>query len=99
VPGDLERVILSCLAKEPGDRPESAKVLGRQLAACEDAARWGASEAETWWNAAGSSVSMSTPAAAEQRRVGMFQIDLERRLARLDDLLVAEQESDDADRG
>jgi serine/threonine-protein kinase len=49
VPDDLEGVILSCLAKAPSDRPESAEALSRSLARCRDAAIWTEADAETWW--------------------------------------------------
>jgi serine/threonine-protein kinase len=34
IPRDLERLILACLAKDPGDRPQTATDLDRQLAGC-----------------------------------------------------------------
>jgi serine/threonine-protein kinase len=49
VPDDVERVILSCLAKDPGDRPESAEALSRSLRACKDAETWTETDADAWW--------------------------------------------------
>lgn len=49
VPGDLERVILDCLSKEPGRRPQSADALSHSLRACRDAHGW--SQAQRWWAA------------------------------------------------
>jgi serine/threonine-protein kinase len=49
VPPDLEALIMSCLAKEPPDRPASAGELARLLGetGLEDA--WGAEAAAEWW--------------------------------------------------
>jgi len=49
VPHDLERVILSCLAKDPGDRPQSAEALSQSLQVCRDAATWTEADAAAWW--------------------------------------------------
>ena len=49
LPAELEGIVLSCLAKEPADRPESARALARALAACPDVPAWNESEAEGWW--------------------------------------------------
>jgi serine/threonine-protein kinase len=50
VPSALEEAILTCLAKKPEDRPASAEVLGRALAASESGI-WTQQDAENWWNA------------------------------------------------
>jgi len=49
IPGDLEIQILSSLAKDPRDRPQSAEVLRRRLAACEHSSAWTQPDAEAWW--------------------------------------------------
>jgi hypothetical protein len=48
LPEDLECVVMSCLAKDPADRPESAAHLARLLEACECTA-WTAEDARLWW--------------------------------------------------
>jgi serine/threonine-protein kinase len=63
IPARLEAVVLSCLAKDRGDRPASAAAL---LALLEDCGvqRWSDADARRWW----------TEAAAEvQRRVRAVQ--------------------------
>jgi serine/threonine-protein kinase len=51
VPGDLEGVVLRCLAKRPAERFPSAADLERALAACAAAGDWDADRAESWWRA------------------------------------------------
>jgi hypothetical protein len=46
---DLERLILSCLTKDPAGRPGSAFDLAQRLSACADAGSWGAQQARNWW--------------------------------------------------
>jgi serine/threonine-protein kinase len=48
VPASLERLVLSCLAKEPKDRPQSAGELARSLALI-DVSPWSEEEATRWW--------------------------------------------------
>jgi serine/threonine-protein kinase len=50
VPADLEAVLMSCLAKDRGDRYASARALDAALAACADAGGWTSSDAASWWN-------------------------------------------------
>ncbi|MDZ7637367.1 MAG: serine/threonine-protein kinase [Bryobacterales bacterium] len=49
IPGDLERVVLWCLEKEPEKRPQTAGELMRALEALEAASGWQNDDAERWW--------------------------------------------------
>ena len=39
---------MSCLAKDPADRPASARAFGELLLAC-DCGRWSDEDARLWW--------------------------------------------------
>lgn len=58
IPGDLERLVLSCLAKRPEDRPTSAAELERRTAECRGMEPWTRDDAERWWRANGPSRSV-----------------------------------------
>lgn len=49
LPGDLEQVVLRCLAKDPADRYPNAEALGQALAACASASEWDVRQAALWW--------------------------------------------------
>jgi serine/threonine-protein kinase len=52
VPGDLEQVVLRCLAKDPTDRYPDAEALGQALADCAASNEWDGRRAATWWQEA-----------------------------------------------
>jgi serine/threonine-protein kinase len=45
----LDRIVLSCLAKDPANRPQSAHDLARQLAEVDGAGDWTQHQARRWW--------------------------------------------------
>ena len=49
LPVDLDRVILRCLAKRPGDRFPNAESMERSLASCASAGEWTQQRAAQWW--------------------------------------------------
>jgi hypothetical protein len=48
---NLEGVLLSCLEKDPADRPLTAMAVHDALAASEAASHWSAEDARRWWAA------------------------------------------------
>lgn len=48
---DFEAVIMSCLAKDPADRPHDAAALDHALARCNASVAWSMEEASDWWEA------------------------------------------------
>jgi serine/threonine-protein kinase len=51
IPKALDQLVLSCLAKAPGERPQTAKELARLLAALPGANAWTPERAREWWSA------------------------------------------------
>jgi eukaryotic-like serine/threonine-protein kinase len=50
IPPALDRLVLSCLAKDPTQRPQSAKDLSRRLMEIESANVWTEDRAREWWD-------------------------------------------------
>jgi eukaryotic-like serine/threonine-protein kinase len=61
VPQDLEDVILSCLAKDPAARPQTASALLAALTSCVDAGGWSEHEADSWWRIFGQPADRAPP--------------------------------------
>ena len=49
LPEDLQNVLMSCLRKDPQDRPLTVEDLASALRQCGDASDWSAGDALNWW--------------------------------------------------
>ena len=49
IPPALDRLVMACLAKRPGDRPQSAKELSQRLMDVDGLAPWTDDRARGWW--------------------------------------------------
>jgi serine/threonine-protein kinase len=49
IPRALDEIVLACLAKDPADRPRSARELSRRLAEVQCAEEWSQERAREWW--------------------------------------------------
>jgi len=49
IPRAFDDLVVSCLAKDPADRPQSARELSRRLAEVEGADAWTQERARDWW--------------------------------------------------
>ena len=49
IPKELDALVLACLAKNPSDRPQTARELARRLEAVPVSCEWTADVARTWW--------------------------------------------------
>lgn len=67
IPHALERVVLSCLEKDPKARPKSALELAEMLAACE-LPPWSRDDARLWWERAGTRAAEVKPKTTRKRR-------------------------------
>jgi len=60
VPAALDQLVMACLEKDPANRPDSADVLTRQLAASGLANEWTQDAAAQWWEMHGVAASSSS---------------------------------------
>jgi serine/threonine-protein kinase len=78
VPEDLEDVLLSCLEKDPVDRPQSAAELCQRLQACRSMGEWTLTEARRWWDRHGESFRPACDADDGRVETRAISVDLAR---------------------
>ena len=79
VPSKLERVVLSCLEKDPEKRPSSAHDLAAAILVCDDVGEWGEREALAWWAAHPAASARRPEASAAPSSPSYLTVDFDRR--------------------
>jgi hypothetical protein len=72
LPPELDALILECLAKDPSQRPPSARALQARLRAIPFANPWTRERAEEWWTS-------HSPASTNKRSVAEMLLSREAR--------------------
>jgi len=78
LPAELEAVVMQCLAKKPGDRPQSANEIRERLAACRDIPRWRQADARTWWQEHGEAIQREPADGSHSEVTRILAVDLKR---------------------
>jgi len=82
VPEDLEDLLLSCLEKDPAERPQSAADLCQRLEACQSMGEWTETHARRWWNRHGESLRSVSDADDGRSESKAIAVDLARQSPR-----------------
>jgi eukaryotic-like serine/threonine-protein kinase len=61
IPKDLDAIVLACLAKNPSERPQTARDLVRRLEAVTTSGRWTPELAQGWWEKHQPAVTIASP--------------------------------------
>ena len=80
LPEDLEALILRCLEKDQGRRPQSAPELGERLSACRGSGTWTPLEARRWWDDHGPALRQRSAMPASVGTAGTLEVDFRRSL-------------------
>jgi hypothetical protein len=67
IPPALDQLVMSCLAKSPAERPQSAKELSTRLGEIAGLAPWSEDRARDWW-------SIHQPASSDYESEGVLHV-------------------------
>jgi len=76
LPAKLEALVLAALAKEPDERPESARAFRDALLACDDVPSWDERRAAAWWRDRGAALRRARPEESEKSAPRTLVVDL-----------------------